>query len=97
MLDEPLGALDLKLRQTMQLELKDIQSEVGITFVYVTHDQGEALTMSDRIGVMNEGRTRPDWDLRKTSMSLLKASSSQVSLARCASFRPWSASPVQWH
>jgi len=56
LLDEPLGALDLKLRQTMQLELKDIQHEVGITFVYVTHDQEEALTMSDRIGVMNEGR-----------------------------------------
>jgi len=56
LLDEPLGALDLKLRQTMQLELKDIQHEVGITFIYVTHDQEEALTMSDRIGVMNEGR-----------------------------------------
>jgi spermidine/putrescine transport system ATP-binding protein len=56
LLDEPLGALDLKLRQTMQLELKDIQHEVGITFVYVTHDQEEALTMSDRVGVMNEGR-----------------------------------------
>ena len=56
LLDEPLGALDLKLRQAMQLELKDIQKEVGITFVYVTHDQEEALTMSDRIGVMNEGR-----------------------------------------
>lgn len=56
LLDEPLGALDLKLRQTMQLELKDIQSEVGITFVYVTHDQEEALTMSDRIAVMSEGR-----------------------------------------
>lgn len=56
LLDEPLGALDLKLRQTMQLELKDIQTEVGITFVYVTHDQGEALTMSDRIGVMDKGR-----------------------------------------
>jgi spermidine/putrescine transport system ATP-binding protein len=56
LLDEPLGALDLKLRQTMQLELKDIQNEVGITFIYVTHDQEEALTMSDRIGVMNEGR-----------------------------------------
>jgi spermidine/putrescine transport system ATP-binding protein len=55
LLDEPLGALDLKLRQTMQLELKDIQNEVGITFVYVTHDQGEALTMSDRIGVMDQG------------------------------------------
>ena len=56
LLDEPLGALDLKLRQTMQLELKDIQNEVGITFIYVTHDQEEALTMSDRIAVMNEGK-----------------------------------------
>ena len=56
LLDEPLGALDLKLRQTMQLELKDIQKNVGITFIYVTHDQEEALTMSDRIGVMNEGK-----------------------------------------
>jgi len=55
LLDEPLGALDLKLRQAMQIELKRIQREVGITFVYVTHDQGEALTMSDRIAVMNEG------------------------------------------
>ena len=55
LLDEPLGALDLKLRQAMQLELKDIQQEVGITFVYVTHDQQEALTMSDRIGVMSNG------------------------------------------
>lgn len=56
LLDEPLGALDLKLRQTMQLELKRIQREVGITFVFVTHDQEEALTMSDRIAVMNAGR-----------------------------------------
>lgn len=56
LLDEPLGALDLKLRQAMQLELKRIQREVGITFVYVTHDQSEALTMSDRIAVMNKGR-----------------------------------------
>jgi len=56
LLDEPLGALDLKLRQAMQLELKEIQREVGITFIYVTHDQEEALTMSDRIGVMHEGR-----------------------------------------
>jgi len=55
LLDEPLGALDLKLRQAMQLELKRIQREVGITFVYVTHDQEEALTMSDRIAVMSEG------------------------------------------
>jgi spermidine/putrescine transport system ATP-binding protein len=56
LLDEPLGALDLKLRQAMQVELKRIQREVGITFIYVTHDQGEALTMSDRIAVMNDGR-----------------------------------------
>ena len=56
LLDEPLGALDLKLRQEMQVELKRIQREVGITFVYVTHDQEEALTMSDRIAVFNEGR-----------------------------------------
>jgi spermidine/putrescine transport system ATP-binding protein len=56
LLDEPLGALDLKLRQAMQMELKRIQREVGITFVYVTHDQGEALTMSDRLVVMNSGR-----------------------------------------
>ncbi len=56
LLDEPLGALDLKLRQAMQVELKRIQREVGITFVYVTHDQSEALTMSDRIAVMNDGR-----------------------------------------
>jgi putative spermidine/putrescine transport system ATP-binding protein len=56
LLDEPLGALDLKLRQEMQIELKQIQQEVGITFVYVTHDQEEALTMSDRIAVFNQGR-----------------------------------------
>ncbi len=56
LLDEPLGALDLKLREQMQTELKSIQGEVGITFVYVTHDQDEALTMSDRIAVFNDGR-----------------------------------------
>ena len=56
LLDEPLGALDLKLRKQMQLELKRIQNEVGITFVHVTHDQEEAMTMADRIAVMNEGR-----------------------------------------
>jgi spermidine/putrescine transport system ATP-binding protein len=58
LLDEPLGALDLKLRKEMQLYLKDLQHEVGITFIYVTHDQEEALTMSDRIAVMNEGKVR---------------------------------------
>ena len=56
LLDEPLAALDLKLREAMQLELKRIQREVGITFIFVTHDQGEALTMSDRIAVMSRGR-----------------------------------------
>jgi spermidine/putrescine transport system ATP-binding protein len=58
LLDEPLGALDLKLRQAMQIELKRIQREVGITFIYVTHDQEEALTMSDRIAVMSEGEVQ---------------------------------------
>jgi ABC-type Fe3+/spermidine/putrescine transport system ATPase subunit len=56
LLDEPLGALDLKLRQQLQVELKRIQKEVGITFIYVTHDQDEALSMSDRIAVMDSGR-----------------------------------------
>ena len=56
LLDEPLGALDLKLREQMQLELKELQREVGITFIFVTHDQEEALTMSDRIAVFNHGQ-----------------------------------------
>ncbi len=56
LLDEPLGALDLKLRKQMQVELKRIQQDVGITFIYVTHDQEEAMTMSDRIAVMNHGK-----------------------------------------
>ena len=55
LLDEPLGALDLKLREQMQIELKGIQRDVGITFIFVTHDQEEALTMSDRVAVFNEG------------------------------------------
>ncbi|MFC7046038.1 ABC transporter ATP-binding protein [Halobacteriaceae archaeon GCM10025711] len=56
LLDEPLGALDLQLRQNMQIELKNLQQELGTTFIYVTHDQEEALTMSDKIVVMNDGR-----------------------------------------
>jgi putative spermidine/putrescine transport system ATP-binding protein len=56
LLDEPLGALDLKLREQMQVELKSIQRQVGITFIYVTHDQGEALSMSDRVAVFNQGK-----------------------------------------
>ena len=55
LLDEPLGALDLKLRKQMQIELKRLQRKLGITFVYVTHDQEEALTMSDRIAIINQG------------------------------------------
>ncbi len=55
LLDEPLGALDLKLRRQMQIELKRIQTEVGITFIHVTHDQEEAMTMADTIAVMNHG------------------------------------------
>ena len=56
LLDEPLGALDAKLRKRLQIELKALQEEVGITFIYVTHDQEEALTMSDRIAVMSQGQ-----------------------------------------
>jgi spermidine/putrescine transport system ATP-binding protein len=62
LLDEPLGALDLKLRKQMQIELKRIQQQVGITFIYVTHDQEEALTMSDRIVVMNDGHVEQEGD-----------------------------------
>jgi len=56
LLDEPLGALDLKLREEMQIELKNLQRRLGITFVFVTHDQGEALSMADRVAVFNQGR-----------------------------------------
>jgi spermidine/putrescine transport system ATP-binding protein len=80
LLDEPLGALDLKLRKQMQIELKRIQREVGITFIYVTHDQEEAMTMSDRIAVMNKGQlveigpaeevyTNPQHDYTKALLS----------------------------
>ena len=71
LLDEPLGALDVKLRKQMQLELKRIQHELGTTFVYVTHDQDEALAMSDRIAVMNRGQVeqvgKPARDLRASA------------------------------
>src|SRR5437588_10309842 len=65
LLDEPLGALDVKLRKHMQLELKSIQNTLGTTFVYVTHDQEEALAMSDRIAVMNDGRVEQTGDPRE--------------------------------
>ena len=61
LLDEPLSALDLKLRQAMRVELKTLQRETGITFVFVTHDQEEALTMSDRIAVIKDGENSTDW------------------------------------
>ena len=75
LLDEPLGALDLKLREEMQGELKSLQRSLGLTFVFVTHDQGEALSMADRVAVFNEGRivqvgTPEDIYERPTSASL---------------------------
>ena len=81
LLDEPLGALDLKLRKEMQLELKSLQHEVGITFVYVTHDQEEALTMSDRIAVINEGKVQQVAD-PATLYELPKTASWPASSAR---------------
>ncbi len=65
LLDEPLSALDLRLRQHMRAELRAIQKRVGITFIYITHDQGEALTMSDRVAVMNAGRVEQIGDGRE--------------------------------
>ncbi len=70
LLDEPLGALDLKLRQAMQVELKEIQQAVGLTFIYVTHDQEEALTMSDRLAVFNHGRVEQVGRARPRSTSV---------------------------
>ena len=76
LLDEPLGALDLKLREQMQVELKQIQRRVGITFVFVTHDQEEALTLSDRVAVFNQGRDRAGRPGRATSTSTPRPASS---------------------
>ena len=74
LLDEPLGALDRKLRQEMQIELKLLQSQLGITFIFVTHDQEEALSMSDRIAVMLDGHVEqlatPDDDLRAAGVGV---------------------------
>ena len=69
LLDEPLGALDLKLRRQMQIELKRIQSEVGTTFVHVTHDQEEAMTMADTIAVMNQGVIEQMGDRKSTRLN----------------------------
>ena len=69
-MDEPLGALDLKLREHMQLEIKEYQKQIGCTMIYVTHDQGEALTLSDRIVIMNEGRIVQSDPLKKSMINL---------------------------
>ena len=82
LLDEPLGALDLKLRQEMQVFLKSLQRELGMTFLYVTHDQEEALTMSDHVAVFNDGRDRADRRARARSTSSPRPSSSPASSAR---------------
>ena len=74
LLDEPLGALDLKLRKQMQVELKQIQREVGITFLYVTHDQEEALAMSDRIAVHGRGEISSAARPRRSTSGLRRAS-----------------------
>jgi ABC-type Fe3+/spermidine/putrescine transport system ATPase subunit len=88
LLDEPLGALDLQAAQAMQIELKHSRREVGITFIYVTHDQEEALTMSDRIAIMSEGRLVAGRlaarDLRETG----QLASWPTSSARPTSCRP---------
>jgi spermidine/putrescine transport system ATP-binding protein len=87
LLDEPLGALDLKLRQAMQLELKQLQERVGITFIYVTHDQEEALTMSDRIAVMDGGRCCRSGPRRRSTTGRAPASS-RTSSATPTCWRP---------
>ena len=90
LLDEPLGALDLKLREEMQVELKRIQSEVGITFIYVTHDQDEALAMSDRLAVFSDGPPRAGRSARPRSTSARPPRSSPGSSA------PPTSSPATW-
>ncbi len=81
LLDEPLGALDLQLRKRLQVELSQIQREIGTTFVFVTHDQGEAMTMADRIAVMNEGRHRADRNGRGDLQATQLRGSSPISSA----------------
>ena len=88
LLDEPLGALDAKLRRELQVELKSIQREVGITFLYVTHDQEEALTMSDRLAVMAERPRRAARHLRGRSTSVPRRRSSPTSSASRTSCGP---------
>ena len=82
LLDEPLGALDKKLREEMQIELRQLQRSVGITFVFVTHDQEEALTLSDRIAVMSRGKVAADRQRRRSSTRRPIAARSRTSSAR---------------
>ena len=100
LLDEPLGALDLKLRKGLQVELKRIQREVGITFVYVTHDQEEALTMSDRIAVMNRGRVEqvadPGGGLRATRHHLRRRLHRRLQPDAGDRVRPGRGAPRPW-
>src|ERR1700754_4909794 len=94
LLDEPLSALDLKLRKEMQIELKRLQVDTGITFIFVTHDQEEALTMSDRIAVMSQGGILQVRAPRASSMSADHGPSSPISSARpISSTAPW---PPGW-
>ena len=93
LLDEPLGALDLKLRQAMQIELKEIQQSVGLTFIYVTHDQEEALTMSDRLAVFNHGRIE-QVGRRPRSTSARRRDSSPGSSASRTSWRAAAAQQI---
>ena len=92
LLDEPLGALDLKLREAMQEELKAIQRRLGITFVFVTHDQGEALSMADRVAVFDRGRIAqvgtPAGDLRAPAHPLRRRLRRLLERARPAARRP---------
>ena len=82
LLDEPLGALDARLRKDLQVELKALQRELGMTFVFVTHDQEEALTMSDRIAVMNGGRVEQAGPPRDSTRSPRRCSSPTSSASR---------------
>lgn len=94
LLDEPLGALDLKLRQDMQYELIRLKNELGITFIYVTHDQEEALTMSDTIVVMNQA-TSSRWARRSRSITNRRTPSWPISSVRATS-RTGSCSATSW-
>ena len=94
LLDEPLGALDLKLRENMQEELKTLQKALGITFIFVTHDQGEALSMADRVAVFNDGRIMQVGTPRGDLLSARRRASSPISSARPTCCRRISSSAI---